>query len=79
MEHKKCADHQCLLQVYGAADRGSLYSLTVNVDASDAELDMTEQAALESIYQKCALLQMSPQTSTAHKPIEFFLFMYIAV
>ncbi|BDA48050.1 probable LRR receptor-like serine/threonine-protein kinase FLS2 [Coccomyxa sp. Obi] len=39
--------------VYGDADPASLYSLTVNTDASDAQLDMTEQAALKSIYQKC--------------------------
>ena len=45
----------CLLQVYGSADHGSLYSLTVNVDASSAELDQTEQAALKSIYTKYAV------------------------
>jgi hypothetical protein len=48
-------------QVYGAADQGSLYSLIANADASSAELDASEQAALKSIYTKYAI----PQTWSA--------------
>jgi len=43
---------QRLLQVYGSGDRGSLYSLIVNQDSYKGQLDATEQAALQSIYQK---------------------------
>lgn len=45
-------------QVYGAADQGSLYSLIANADASSAELDASEQAALKSIYTKYAIPQI---------------------